>query len=191
LRILVVTWTFPPFNAMGAIRVGKFSSYLLRQGHDVWVLSARDVDLPQTLDSDFPDSQVSRTRLPDVNWPSRFASRLVRALKNTLKGSSPASPGADSGAAASGPQLDHEVRKGLLKRIDQLYMNITNIPDAFVGWTPFAVRSGSKLLRSREFDLIFASGPPFIVLLIGYVLSRRHRVPWVMEFRDRWADDLY
>ena len=33
LKILLVTWYFPPTNTMGALRVGKFASYLHDQLH--------------------------------------------------------------------------------------------------------------------------------------------------------------
>lgn len=190
LRILIVTWTFPPTSTMGAIRLGKLSNFLLRKGHDVWVISARDVHLPQTLDLDFPDSHVRRTPVPDVNWPSRFASRIIRAFKKRGINTPSTSIGASTHGQSEN-QGDGHNKKSLLKRIDQFYMNLVNIPDAFVGWVPSAVWAGSKFLRAEKFDLIFASGPPFVALLIGHILSRLHNVPWVAEFRDRWADDQY
>jgi imidazolonepropionase-like amidohydrolase len=40
MRILIVTWFFPPANTMGALRVGKFADFLVRQGHEVRVVTA-------------------------------------------------------------------------------------------------------------------------------------------------------
>src|SRR5262249_1969611 len=47
------------------------------------------------------------------------------------------------------------------------------------------------LIRDWRPDGIFASGPPFTTLLLGYLLSRATGIPLVVEFRDRWWDDPY
>jgi glycosyltransferase involved in cell wall biosynthesis len=52
---------------------------------------------------------------------------------------------------------------------------------SFFGWT------------ARRPDVVFASSPPLSVGLVGELLARRHRVPWVFDVRDLWpaaAGDL-
>ena len=60
-----------------------------------------------------------------------------------------------------------------------------------MGWVPDARRKGIQIIRDWRPDVLFASGPPFTTLLVGYLLSRSSGVPLVVEFRDRWADDPY
>ena len=62
------------------------------------------------------------------------------------------------------------------------------LPDARVGWVPFAVREGIRLNRAQRFDVVLTSGPPHSVHLIGKRLKRRTGVPWVADFRDLWSD---
>jgi hypothetical protein len=38
MRILLLSWYFPPGNTIGAIRVGKLARYLHAAGHDVRVI---------------------------------------------------------------------------------------------------------------------------------------------------------
>jgi hypothetical protein len=38
---------------------------------------------------------------------------------------------------------------------------------------------------------VLVSGPPFSAFIAVAVAARRAGVPWVAEFRDRWADDRY
>src|SRR4029079_400330 len=42
LKVLVVSYWFPPSNAIGAIRVGHFAKRMHEAGHDVRVLAGED-----------------------------------------------------------------------------------------------------------------------------------------------------
>ena len=64
-------------------------------------------------------------------------------------------------------------------------------PDTRIGWMPEARRKGLQIIRDWCPDILFASGPPFTTLLVGYLLSRATGVPLVVEFRDRWSEDPY
>ena len=47
MHILILSYYFPPYNTIGAIRVGKFARYLSEMGHQVHVVAARDPALEQ------------------------------------------------------------------------------------------------------------------------------------------------
>jgi len=66
-----------------------------------------------------------------------------------------------------------------------------SIPDARIGWWPFAVMAGKRLLRNRPFDMILSSGAPHSVHLIGRSLHRASGVPWVADLHDPWTDISY
>lgn len=191
MKILIVSWYFPPSNTMGALRVGKLAGYLLSRGHDVRVLSARDVPRPQNLRQEFPEDRVVRTRWLDVNRLPRAAAQWRRRRsKDARAGTRPAS------GREAGPNSDRKPQGGatnasLASRLGALYANALNLPDAYVGWIPYAAAAGRRLVRSNRPELIFASGPPFTGLVVGHILARSCRLPWVAEFRDRWADDPY
>lgn len=65
------------------------------------------------------------------------------------------------------------------------------IPDARIGWFPFAVRRGRQLLRSGRFDALLSSGAPHSVHVIGRSLHRSTGVPWVADLHDPWTDISY
>ncbi len=46
MKILVVSWFFPPSSTMGALRTGKLAHYLGEHGHDVHVLAASRMPFP-------------------------------------------------------------------------------------------------------------------------------------------------
>lgn len=183
VRILIVSWYFPPTNTMGALRVGKFAKFLVARGHDVRVLSAADVPGALTLTPEVDESIVERAAWFDVNaLPRAVQAVRKKAARNT--GSAAQHP--DRGETAGIGQTQNAIRA-----VRNLYLHLTNFPDGQIGWFPAAVRSGRRLLAAWRPDLIFASGPPFTTLLIGHRLSRLHGVPVIFEYRDQWAENPY
>ncbi len=61
MKLLLVTWYFPPTRTIAAVRLGKLARYLLAQGHDLRVLTPQDPPLPQDRAVDFPAERVIRT----------------------------------------------------------------------------------------------------------------------------------
>ncbi len=86
MRILLVSYYFAPANTMGALRITRLASFLMRRGHDVRVLAAADPGSPPTLDCDFPDERVLRTSQFDINWLPRQLATWRRAFGSTPSG---------------------------------------------------------------------------------------------------------
>lgn len=64
-------------------------------------------------------------------------------------------------------------------------------PDRNVlAWLPRAKRTALKIARQRRIDVIYTSVSPFSSGLLGRKLKRLLGVPWVVDFRDPWADNL-
>ena len=68
---------------------------------------------------------------------------------------------------------------------------IVAIPEPQIGWYPFAMRGGRRLLKKWKPDVIYASALPFTAHLVAARLARAARVPWVAEFRDLFAGNPY
>lgn len=192
MKILIVSWFFPPTNTMGALRVGKLADFLLFRGHDVRVLSAADVPRPQDLPTDFPSERVERTDWYDVNRIPRFVSSTVRRGVQALR-TGHMRPGATSrdtadGASVSPDRLD---RNTIRAKLGEFVEHVIYFPDRYVGWLPYAVRGGRKLCDTWRPDLVFASSPPVTGLLAGRALADYIGCKWVAEFRDRWVEDPY
>lgn len=202
MKILMVSWFFPPANTIGAVRMGRMARYLSQQGHDLKVLAASDLPFPKTLPLEIAEEQVLYAPWADVNaLPDRLTDAAKLLLRPFLsRGQEPDSGQAaqSSGSAPSGAALGANTTPpppGALKRIRSslggLYSNAINLPDARIGWMPYAMSRGRKLLSQWTPDVIYATGPPFTGLLIGYRLSKAFDVPLITELRDRWVDDPY
>ena len=47
--------------------------------------------------------------------------------------------------------------------------------------------AAKKLLRTEKFDIIIATGEPFILFRYAYLLNRRFNIPWIADYRDGWT----
>ncbi len=177
MKVLIVSWHFPPANTIGGVRMGKLARFLDQRGHDVRVLSAANPHVGQTLPLEIAPEAVRHTPTYDVNVVPTAAARLWRRL-------SPPTGGRE--AAPLPPPSD-----GPLQKLRDSYMDLTNFPDRHIGWLPAAMAGLAPLCRDWRPDLIYASGPPFTGLVVGRLASRHLAVPWVAELRDRWTDDPY
>ena len=103
MKVLILSWYFPPSNTIGAIRVGKLAKYLMRRNVDVRVVTARETDLSKTLPLEIPADRVTWTRAVDVNRPIDIVGNLRnRLLRRAPKPGGGAAPGASSGGSGGG-----------------------------------------------------------------------------------------
>jgi glycosyltransferase involved in cell wall biosynthesis len=185
LKILIVSWYFPPVNTIGALRVGKFARFLLERGHDVGVVAGRNWGHPETLPLGVPLERVVYAKSTDVNaLPNQVAQRLKSRFSRSIM----APPELMSNA---GPSRSEATIKSVARHASDLYHHLINVPDKSIGWLPWAYAAASRMCRTWQPDLVFGSAPPFTGLLVCRLLSARLGLPWVAELRDRWADDPY
>src|SRR2546423_12503768 len=76
MKVLIVSFAFPPSNVIGAVRVGKLARYLDQRGHDVRVLATDLVE-----DRSLP-LEISRERVFYTEYRQRqhWIDRIARLL---------------------------------------------------------------------------------------------------------------
>ncbi len=170
-RVLVVTYYFPPAGGPGVQRVLKTVRYLREAGFEPVVLTVDDGAFPSRdpgLAGDVPDGvETIRTRAPD---PFALYARVTGG------------EGVPTGAVDG---------RGWRARLALWARANVFLPDARVGWVPFARHAGRKRLGQSArladpFAAVVTSGPPHSVHLIGRRLQNTG-VPWVADFRDPWT----
>jgi glycosyltransferase involved in cell wall biosynthesis len=174
MRILLLAYAFPPHNVSGAVRVGKFAEHLFARGHDVRVIAAASLPYPRTLASAFPAERVVATRWHNLAAP-------IDAVRERAKSALPAD--AASPDAAGKPTWP--------MRLVQLYRAGICVPDAQIGWVPYATTAARKWSREWRPELIYSSALPFSSHVAAALIARRTGCPWVAEFRDLFADNPY
>lgn len=195
MKLLIVSWYFPPVNTIAALRVGKFARFLIERGHELGVVAGSRWGHAETLPLGAPLERVAYANWFDVNaLPARI--RQVVTPRGARKSAATSAALPSGGHLTDANSADEKTAnrsriRAFFRCGSDIYFYLVNLPDNRVGWFPGAYRAGLRLTQNWRPDLIFGSGPPFTGLLASALLSRRLRVPWVAELRDRWADDPY
>jgi hypothetical protein len=187
LKVLVVSYWFPPSNAIGAIRVGHFAKRLHEAGHDVRVLAATDFG-DQSQPALLPADRVTRV-------PARSRGESITSLLKVLRRFAPrAAPGSDPPRAAPGsasPPPPHRPTRRWGAALRRHYYALLHIPDPRVLWIRAATETGCRLVKEWRPDIILASAPPNSGLIAARRIARACAAPWVADMRDLWADNTY
>lgn len=69
------------------------------------------------------------------------------------------------------------------------YLALLAIPDNWIGWYPWAIKAGSKLIGEDRPQIIYSTSPHATSHLIARRLAQKHRLPWVADFRDPWYEE--
>lgn len=183
MKILLVSFHFPPHAPLGARRPSKLAKHLLAAGWDLRVLCAAT---PQP-EGGVHDLEIEPWRVIRTPWTDW---RLLpdRALAGVF--------GAPSPAAANGFGAPPPARPGLVKRGRSAARRVWDLafcaPDSKRGWRGEALKAGEALFRDWRPDVVYVSAPPHSSISIARDLARKAGgIPWGAEFRDRWAGDSY
>lgn len=175
MKILLVSYYFPPMGGAGVQRALKFSKYLGEFGVAVRVLAANDASYAQdeTLLAQVPaDVPVQRV----MHTPP-----LQRALAWRQRA---AAGGRLSPARAHAAMQTPAWRDTLLSAWGSLHF-----PDDKAGWARRAHAGARAMLRDAGIDMIFSTAPPMSAHALAAQLARDARLPWVADFRDLWTDN--
>lgn len=69
------------------------------------------------------------------------------------------------------------------------YAAISAVPDTWIGWYPWAVAAGRRVVAERPVDLVFSTSPHATAHLIARKLAQVAGVPLVIDFRDPWHEE--
>ncbi|MDX1740717.1 MAG: glycosyltransferase, partial [Rhodothermales bacterium] len=177
-RLLLISYYFPPSGGPGVQRTLKFVKYLPDNGWLPTVLTvdpkrAAYPDLDASLMADVPENaDVVRTRSWD---PYGSYARLQGRSKDD----------------AVGVSFVQEESGGLVQRIALWTRANLFVPDARIGWLPFAKKAAAALHDHEPFDAVLTTGPPHSSHLVGRWLARHRKLPWVVDLRDPWTGIHY
>lgn len=183
MKILLLSFHFPPDAPIAATRAPKFARYLIESGHDVRVLCASDPQAHVAHKLDIDESRILRTEWRDLGaFPGEVLDRIVPSRRQQIATASSAP------AAASSPI---PARPGMRAKLSGFYNSAICRPDRQAGWRPFALNAAQELFESWTPDLVYATCPPHSVAPIAREVAALAKAPFVVEFRDRWALDAY
>jgi glycosyltransferase involved in cell wall biosynthesis len=172
-KVLIITYYWPPAGGPGVRRIVKFVKYLPLFGWEPIILTVKNGEFPtrdESLAAEIPSNiKVIKT-----------ASLEPGSLYKWFTGQKQDAPIPVAAVAESGGNW-----KKRLSRWVRLHLFI---PDAKIGWIPFALSAGKKCIKQEKPALILSSLPPPSVHLIAQKLSKWSGIKWVADFRDPWTD---
>jgi glycosyltransferase involved in cell wall biosynthesis len=71
-----------------------------------------------------------------------------------------------------------------------MYPSLLALPDRWIGWLPWAVAAGKRLIATDPVDLIYSTSPHATAHLIAMRLAGFSGKPWVADFRDPWFEEI-
>lgn len=178
----MVAYHFPPAGGPGVQRPLKFAKYLPQYGWCPMVLTVRDVvELGQSATVDRglatempPEGLVVRTESLD---PYRLLF-VIRSLTQIFRRSKVG-------------DAHYRVRSRWFYRPLKWLQRLLFFPDDRLMWLPFATLAGVRLPRLKPIDVLWTTFPPGTTALVGLVLKRALKLPWVLDLRDLWLDDPF
>ncbi len=179
-EILLISYFFPPRGGVGVQRVVKFCRYLPEFGIKPIVLTPKKPD-----GSFFVDEELASELPADIEVRRSFSFEpyhIYRALGGKRR--------QDEADFRRG--LDTSGKgQGFLQRMYSAFQAAFLIPDPKIGWHPWAVADGKKVIRERNIKAILSTSPEATDHVIGHTLSRKFNIPHIMDFRDPWTMSFY
>jgi glycosyltransferase involved in cell wall biosynthesis len=159
-KILFIADYGPPYNRIGAVRVGRTIKYLRKMGYDIRLLTAHhDLEVDLSLPLELPLSSVFYADSP------RFSEAIDQ---NYINGSA---------------FIKIWKRFWLAIKNKNIYFLFR---EDSLSWIPIAERVGQKIVADWMPDIIISSALPISAHVVAGRLSRRYKIFWIAEYRDLW-----
>jgi glycosyltransferase involved in cell wall biosynthesis len=168
LKVLIITYYWPPAGGSGVQRWLKFVKYLQEFGIDAVVYTAdnanylkKDTSLLNQVPKNLKTLKQAIWEPTDVLfWKKKQQQK--NGVSNLSKG-------------------------GLLSFIRGNFC----IPDPKIFWVKPSVVYIQNYLDKNKVDVIISTGPPHSMHLIAKKLHQQNDIKWVADFRDPWSDLYY
>ncbi len=174
-KVLIVTYYWPPAGGPSVQRVLKFAKYLPEFGWQPIVLTVHKGEY-------FAIDPTLNTEIQNIPTYRSF-NLEPGSLYRKMTGMRPEEPIPvsilEKPSRTFMQKITHGIRRNLF------------IPDAKIGWFPFAIHKGKQVIHQEKPELIFSTSPPPTVHLIAARLAHKFQLPFVADFRDPWTAIYY
>ncbi|WP_116127850.1 glycosyltransferase [Lewinella sp. IMCC34183] len=177
MRVLIISYYWPPSGGIAVLRCLKFAKYLRQYGWEPVVFTARDAHYPTLDDSNDRDlpAGLEVIRQPiwePYAWYKKFMGKPADENVNNVFYT-------DESAGGWKHRLAVWVRSNFF------------IPDARATWIDGSVNRLLAYLREHPVDAILSDGPPHSNTRIATRVSRETGIPWLADFQDPWTQVDY
>lgn len=184
LRILLISYLFPPAGGIGVQRALSLARYLPECGFEVHVLSAANAAAPVR------DPALCQRVPPEVKQYQAFTPEIPFWVRHTIWNYLSASRKPRTGDSEVREQVassDGKPKSGRVKSFATRTVRRILSPEPEVLWAPFAIRRAKQVVRKHGIDVVMVTAPPFSSFLVGNALKKSFpSLKYVADFRDEW-----
>jgi len=173
LKILLITYYWPPAGGSGVQRWLKFVKYLPSFDVTPVVYTVKDPDYAIEDESLLSEVSSEVQVIRESIWePNSILSKISSNQKQKSAGF------IDSNPSFIGRQIQY-IRANYF------------IPDSRKFWIKPSVKKLTSFIQENDIDIMITTGPPHSLHLIGAELKKRTGVKWLADFRDPWTNIDY
>ena len=182
-RLLLITYSFPPDQAIGALRWQKLAGFAAERG---WGLDVVALDPAQLTSAD--ETRLAElpagTRVYGVPHTELLVLRLQRLARAVYRRFNPRPPQAGVGATVRREELAGPARGvGGLLRAYRAWARYAS----YLRWARDAADVATRLYEPRVHAAVVTSGPPHQAHEAGVIVAQRTGLPLVVDLRDPWS----
>jgi len=173
LKVLIITYYWPPAGGSGVQRWLKFVKYLPNFDITPVIYTVENPEyvlLDNTLEHEIPKN------IETLKQPIWEPNNLLSKFKSKQ-------PVTSAGFLNPNPTF-------IEKKLQYIRANYF-IPDARKFWINPSVKYLSEYLEKNKIDVVITTGPPHSLHVIGMRLKEKFSMNWIADFRDPWTDIDY
>lgn len=178
MKALIISYYWPPSGGSGVQRWMYFAKYLGEFGIEPTVITVNEKQASY--------SSVDESLVQEIEHIRTFKTSTLEPIRlySFLK---------SGNAKKSIPQGNVGGKiPGIMDKMARFIRANYFIPDARVGWNPYAFKKAKQLLQTEKFDFVITTGPPQSTHLVGLKLKRLlPNICWIADFRDPWTEVYY
>lgn len=181
LKILYISYLFPPCAGSGTYRALYFSYWLQQYGAKIYMVSPDEQFYQEGVEIDkellknvHPGIHIIRTKV------SRFLDTFLK-IKNKNKKVGYLDNNSCNNIKSH--KLD------IYKKIKNSITDLLNFPDRHIGWVPYVVAKCRKIIKNNNITFILSTGGPWSAIIAGVLLKKLTNIPLILDFRDPWVSN--
>jgi len=78
-----------------------------------------------------------------------------------------------------------------VQKLGRFILQSIFLPDRFIGWKKHAIKKAEEIIKERNIEVIYSTAPPYTDFLVARELSKKHNIPYVIDYRDSWVDNKF
>lgn len=173
MKVLLITYYWPPAGGSGVQRWLKFVKYLPSFDVTPVVYTVKD-----------PDYAIEdESLLSEVSSDVQVIRESIWEPNSILSKFNPKEQQKSAGFIDPNPSF-------LGRQIQYVRANFF-IPDARKFWIKPSVKKLTPFVLENDIDVVITTGPPHSLHIIGAELKKRTGVKWLADFRDPWTNIDY